>query len=144
MDWKTRLAIKYKEKNGMQWEVIRPIDSFSPSFNLASEPLHSVEETHLGVIYSPQSITFSMTVKAVGDVVGKLTRLALEGTRFDIMLDDEEGDDWSFKDVVLSDCIITSATPTTATISGAPAATFSGFSLSSKATPSTGAAASIP
>lgn len=144
MDWKTRLAIKYKEKGGTNWVVVRPIDSFSPSFNLASEPLHSCEVTHLGVIYNPTSITFSMTVKAIGDVVGKLTKLALEGTRFDIMLDDEEGDDWSFKDIVLTDCVITSATPTTATISGAPAATFSGFSLASTASPLTGDAATFP
>ena len=144
MDWKTRLAVKYKEKGASTWTTIRPVDSFTPTFSLGAEPLHSVEKTHIGVVFSPQSITFSLTVKAIGDVVGKLTKLALDGTRFDIMLDDEEGDDWSFKDVVLSECVITSATPTTATISGAPAATFSGFSLVGAATPLAGEKSEVP
>jgi hypothetical protein len=44
----------------------------------------------------------------------------------------------------MSDCIITSAAPSAATISGAPAATFSGFSLSAKAEPKQDAAVRIP
>ena len=86
-----------------------------------------------------------MTVKAIRDIAGKLTVLALAGKRFDIVLQEAEGGtDWSFKSVVMPDCIITSATPTSATVSGAPTATFSGFSLSAKAEPKAGDTLAIP
>ena len=68
-----------------------------------------------------------------------------DGTRFDIVLQENEGGtDWSFKSVVMQDCIITSATPSAATISGAPSATFSGFSLGAKAEPKQGDTVRIP
>jgi hypothetical protein len=67
-------------------------------------------------------------------VAGQLTALALQGKPFDLILQEAEGgDDWSFKSIVLGQCIITSATPTSATIAGAPSATFSGFSLAGSA-----------
>jgi hypothetical protein len=143
-DWDTRLAVSYTDEDGNQAEI-SPIDTFSPSFSLNAEALHSLEATHIGVIYSPQAMSFSMTVKAIGDIAAKLTALALGQKRFDIVLQEAEGGtDWAFKSVVMPDCIITSATPTAATVSGAPTATFSGFSLSAKAEPKTGAAVSIP
>ena len=127
-DWKdTRLVVSYNDGNG---EVeISPIDSFTPTFSLNAEVIHSIEKSHAGVVYSPQAMSFSMTVKAIGDVAARLTVLALNGTRFSVLLKEKVGDDWSFANVVMSDCIITSATPTAATPSGAPTATFSGFSL---------------
>ena len=141
-DWDTRLAVSYNDGTG---DVeISPIDSFSPTFSLSAEVLHSVEQTHIGVVYTPQAISFSMTVRAIGDVAARLTTLALNGTRFSVVLKEKTGDDWSFKSVVLSDCVITSATPGAATISGAPSATFSGFSLGAKTDAKTGATARIP
>ncbi len=143
-DWKTRLAVSYTDEDGNTVNVT-PIDSFSPSFSLNAEVLHSLEQTHIGVVYSPQAISFSMTVKAIGDAAAKLTALALQGKRFDILLQESDGgDDWAFKTVVMKECIITSATPTSASISGAPSATFSGFSLAASAEPKSGAAVSIP
>lgn len=142
-DWKTRLLVTVTGPDGKA-EPITPIDSFNPSFSLNAETMHSIEATHIGVIYSPQTISFSITVKTIGDSAAKLTALALEGKRFEIMLQESEGDDWSFKKIVLSDCIITSATPTTATISGAPSATFSGFSMAASSEPKTGTAVGIP
>ncbi len=143
-DWTTRLAVSYVDANNNSVSVT-PIDSFAPSFALTADVLHSIEQTHLGMIYSPQAITFSMTVKAIGPVVGQLTALALSRTSFDVTLQESNtGTDWSFHSVVLSKCIITSATPTTATTTGAPAATFSGVSLSSTADPKAGTAVSIP
>ncbi len=141
-DWNTRLAVSYDDGSGTV--DITPIDSFSPSFSLNAEVMHSVEQTHIGVIYSPQQMTFSMTVKAIGEVAGRLTALAMDGTRFDITLQEFDGNDWSFSTVVMRDCIITSATPTTASPSGAPTATFSGFSLSASAEPKVGAATELP
>ncbi len=143
LDWKTRLAVSYVDENGVKVDV-SPIDSFSPSFSLNAEVLHSIEKTHIGSVFTPQSITFSMTVKAIGDVAAQLTVLALDATRFDVTLHENDGTDWSFKRVVLRDCIITSASPSNATISGAPSATFSGFSLQATAEPKTGAAVTIP
>ena len=127
LDWRTRLAVSYTE-NGKTVDIT-PIDSFSPSFSLAIEPIHSIERTHVGAVFSPQSITFSLTVKAIGDVAARLTALAMEGKRFDITLQEKVGDDWAFESVVLGDCMITSAMPTSASPTGAPTATFSGFSM---------------
>lgn len=143
LDWKTRLAVSYVDENGVKVDV-SPIDSFSPSFSLNAEVIHSIEKTHIGSVFTPQSITFSMTVKAIGDVAAQLTVLALDATRFDVTLHENDGTDWSFKRVVLRDCIITSASPSNTTISGAPSATFSGFSLQATAEPKTGAAVTIP
>ena len=141
-DWDTRLAVSYNDGSG---DVeISPIDSFSPTFSLSAEVLHSVEQTHIGVVYTPQAISFSMTVRAIGDVAARLTTLALNGTRFDVVLKEKTGDDWSFKNVVLRECVITSAAPGAATISGAPSATFSGFSLAAKTESKAGAEAKIP
>jgi thiamine pyrophosphokinase len=75
-----------------------------------------------------------MSVPAIGDTAAKLTHLALIGQRFDITLQEKTGNDWSFSTIVLKDCVITSAGPTAATISGAPQAQFSGFSMHVEAT----------
>ncbi len=140
-DWKTRLAVSYKDEDGTEVEVT-PIDSFTPTFSLSVEPLHSLEATHIGAIYSPSTVSFSMTVKAIGPVVGQLTALALQGKRFNVLLQEtDDGHDWSFKKVVLEDCIITSASPSAATLTGAPSATFSGFSLKSSVEPKVGSKA---
>src|ERR1700742_2066720 len=128
-EWKTRLAVSFTANQ--QTFLISPIDSFSPSFSLNAEPLRSIEQTHIGVIYSPDSMTFSLSVKALGDVAGQLTALALQGTPFDILLQENAGDDWAFHSIVMSNCFITNASPSNATISGAPSATFSGFALAS-------------
>jgi hypothetical protein len=129
-EWKTRLAVSFTS-NGINY-LISPIDSFSPTFALNAEAMHSIEQTHIGVIYSPDSMTFALTVKAIGDIAAQLTALALQGTSFDILLQENNGDDWSFHSIVMSSCIITSASPSNATVSGAPAATFSGFALAGK------------
>jgi hypothetical protein len=143
-DWNTRLAVTYTDEDGNTVNV-SPIDTFTPSFSLSAEVLHSIEATHIGVVYNPQAISFSMSVKAIGDVAAQLTSLALAGKRFDItLLESDGGADWSFKKLVMKDCIITSATPTTATISGAPSATFSGFSLAASSEPKTGETVEIP
>ena len=142
-DWKTRLAVSYTDQDGNTVQIT-PIDSFTPSFTLNAEAVHSLEQTHMGVIYSPDAMSFSMTVKAIGPVVGQLTALALQGKRFDVTLHESDGgSDWSLKTVVMSDCIITNSTPTSATISGAPSATFSGFSLQATVDPKVGTKSTI-
>jgi hypothetical protein len=141
-DWNTRLAVSYTDDTGKTVDV-SPIDAFTPTFALNAEPLHSLEATHIGAIYTPAAITFTMTVKAIGPVAGQLTELALKGKRFSLLLQEtNDGHDWSFKSIVLEGCVITSAGPSPATVSGAPAATFSGFSLKGSADPKVGEKAS--
>ena len=142
-DWNTRLAVSYTDDQGQQVDVT-PIRAFTPTFSLNAEALHSIEATHMGVVFMPESISFSMTVDAIGDVAAKLTVLALEGRRFDVLLQEATGDDWSFRSIVMSECILTSASPSAAALSGAPSATFSGFSLGARAVPKTGSAVEVP
>jgi hypothetical protein len=143
-DWKSRLAVSYIDDTNTEVQVT-PIDSFTPSFQLNAEIIHSIERTHVGVIYNPQGINFTMTVKAIGDVAALLTTIALEGRRFDVVLQEtDDGNDWSFKKLVLSSCLITAATPSTATTSGAPSATFSGVSLGASAEAKQGTPVRIP
>jgi hypothetical protein len=143
-DWNTRLAVSYKDEDGNTVSVT-PIDSFTPTFTLNTEALHSLEATHIGAVMSPQAITFTLTVKAIGDVAAQLTALAIKGKRFDITLQESnDGSDWGFKSIVLTDCLITSATPTAAVVTGAPTATFSGFSLAASSDAKTGGKAELP
>lgn len=142
-DWNTRLVVQVTS-DGATPPDITPIDQFTPTFATSAEALHSIEKTHIGVIYAPVQITFSMTVRAIGGSVGRLTKLALNGNRFNVLVQQQEGNDWSFSSVVLTDCIITSAQPGAATISGAPSATFTGFSLASTVTPNGEQAIAVP
>jgi hypothetical protein len=143
LDWKTRLAVSYTDANGSTVHIT-PIDSFAPSFSLNVEAVHSLERTHIGAVFSPKNITFSMTVKAIGEAAAKLTTLALKGSRFDITLQEHDGNDWSFKTIVLSECLITAATPTTASVGGAPTATFSGLSMQATTEGKDGVRAAVP
>jgi hypothetical protein len=140
--WNTRLAVHYTDDTGEH--EISPIQSFTPTFATSAEPLHSIERTHVGVVATPQSMTFSMTVNAIGPAAAQLTALALRGTQFDIHLLEQNGNDWSFSTIVMSRCVITSAGPTSATVSGAPQATFSGFSMHVDSTDSGGVRTSGP
>jgi len=143
-DWRSRLAVSYIDDTHSE-VLISPIDSFTPSFSLNTEVIHSIERTHVGVVYLPQAINFSMSVKAIGEVAARLTALALEGRRFDVVVQEtDDGSDWSFKKLVLSNCIITSASPSNATPSGSPTATFSGMSLAASAEAKRGQPVRIP
>jgi hypothetical protein len=126
-DWNTRLAVYYNDGTN---KLLTPIDSFSPTFAVSAEAMHSIEKTHIGVIYQTPQITFTMTVKAIGTAAAELTAMAMQGKEFQVILQREEGDDWSFVKILLDQCLITSAAPSSVTVSGAPSATFSGFSRS--------------
>ena len=122
-DWNSRLVVQITDpdKNDV---LVTPIDSFTPTFQLGAAELHSIEATHIGMVYAPRAITFMMTVKAMGVAAAQLMTIALNGHRFDIALQEQDGgSDWAFKSIVLSNCVITSANPT-APVSGAPTATF--------------------
>ena len=140
--WNTRLAVHYTDDSGDH--EISPIQSFTPTFATAAEPLHSIERTHVGVVIQPHSLTFSMTVNAIGPATAQLTALAINHTEFSISVQEKIGNDWSFSSIVLTRCVITSASPTSATVMGAPQATFSGFSLHVDSTDAQGAKTSGP
>lgn len=143
-DWiNTRLAVSFTDDTGAN-VLISPIDSFSPTFAMNSEPMHSIEQTHIGLIHSPEQITFQMQVRACGDVAARLTALAMKSKSFDILVQEEVGDEWAFSSLVLSDCYITNAVPTSASPTGAPTATFSGVSLGAKATDKENAEFELP
>ena len=138
-DWRSRLCVSWDEGGSGPNNPIVPVNSFSPTFTMGAEVLNSLEATHIGVVYSPSTITFSISVKAIGDSAAQLTRLTLHGTRFNIILQESEnGHDWSFKQIMLTDCVITSAAPTNATVSGTPSSVFSGFSLAATVAPKVG------
>lgn len=128
-NWKSRLSVKYNDGSGEK--LITPIESFQPSFAMNAEPLSSIEAINIGVVYMPEQVTFSISVKALGPATGQLTKLSLDGTPFQIVMEEvDEGDvEWSLTEVLLDQCIITNASPSSAAISGAPTATFSGFAL---------------
>ncbi|AEH10763.1 MULTISPECIES: hypothetical protein [Protofrankia] len=140
---KTRLAVVV---DGDTAHPLTPIDSFSPTFALNTEVVHSIEATHVGWIANPDSFTFSLSVKAIGGASARLTQLALEGREFSIGLYKQTGsaDEWDFSTLVLTKCLITSASPSNATVSGAPVATFSGISRHVDVTPKNGPAIARP
>ncbi|HEX8067513.1 MAG TPA: hypothetical protein VF520_13425 [Thermoleophilaceae bacterium] len=144
-DWNSNLSVVWLDAAGTE-HVISPIQSFTPTFALRYEPLHSIEHTHIGTVYSPHQFTFAMTVNALGPAVAQLTVLALQHTQFKVMMREVgAGLDWSFATVVMDRCIITSAVPSTATTAASsPLATFSGFSLSAASTPKGGTETKIP
>lgn len=125
-DWtNTRLRVT------VDGEEVTPIESFTPTFSLNTEVIHSLEKTHVGYVGNPDNFTFSISVRAVGNGAALLTNLALTGTEFEIEMlpvnADDTGSEWEFGSVLLGGCLITSANPSNATINGAPAATFNGI-----------------
>ncbi len=107
---------------------VSPIESFTPTFSLVTEVVHSLEATHIGYVANPENFTFTMTVRAIGDSAARLTRLAMDGTEFEIGMFEvaDSTGEWDFVSVIMRKCLITSANPSNAMINGAPLATFSG------------------
>lgn len=133
-DWRSRLAVS------VGGEVLTPVESFNSSLTLNTEVLHSIEETHIGYVANPAAFTFTISVRAIGPATALLTRLALEGREFEIVLQEapDAGGDWSFRKTVFKRCLITSVNPSNAAINGAPAATVSGVCLEFTATDTAG------
>jgi hypothetical protein len=143
-DWATRLAVSYHDESG-KTVLVTPVDSVAMNYATNAEVIHSLERSHAGIVFSPQGMSFTINVKAIGDVAAQLTSLALTGERFSVILQEREGEsaDWGFKTVVMTECVITSAAHT-ANSAGAPTATFSGMSLASSAEPKTSQKVAIP
>lgn len=123
LNWKTRLEISVDGK------PISPIDSFTPTFTTPTTVIHSIEADNIGAVFQPQTATFTMSLKAIGTAVAELTRLALDGGKFNINVSEKRGTDWAFSQMLFRDCVITSANPSNVVIDGAPMATFNGIIL---------------
>jgi hypothetical protein len=123
LNWKTRLEVSVDGK------PISPIDSFTPTFTTPTTVIHSIEADNIGAVYQPQTATFTMTLKAIGPNVAELTKIALEGKKFNISVAEKKGTDWTFSKMLFRDCIITSANPSNVVIDGVPMATFNGLIL---------------
>lgn len=123
INWNTRLAVSVNGK------IVTPIESFSPTLNLAHRVQHSLEEDNVGIVTQAQTWTFTMTVRAMGPSVAQLTQLALAGTQFQIVVVEQTGSDWSFKQIAFNKCYFTSVAPSNVTLDDAPTATLSGVCL---------------
>lgn len=139
----TRLMVVIDEKTD---DPVCPIESVQTTFNTPAEVVHSLEATHIGYIASPENITFTMTVKAIGTWAAKLTRIAMDGQQFKLCIYEttETPGEWDFTSVALDHCLITSANPSNATVNGAPMATFSGVSRKAAVEDKPGGESSIP
>jgi hypothetical protein len=110
-------------------KVVSPIDSFTPTFTSPTTVIHSIEADNIGAVFQPQTATFTMSLKAIGPSVAELTKLALDGKKFNISVAEHRGTDWTFSKLLFRDCVITSANPSNVVIDGAPMATFNGIIL---------------
>jgi hypothetical protein len=126
-DWKSRLAVMADNN------LVSPISSFTTTFTSAVTPIHSIEADNVGVIKKPQTLTFTMTLPAIGEDAAALYKLAIAGANFDVVLQVASGNDWSFSQLMFRNCYITSASPstigagTTGLLDSMPTATFSGI-----------------
>ena len=123
LNWNTKLAVAV---NGA---LVSPIESFTPTLNTGHRVQHSLEADNVGIVTQAQTFTFSMTVRAVGVSVATLTSLAMNGTTFQIVVTEQTGSDWTFKQIAFNSCYFTSAAPSNLTLDDAPTATFSGVCL---------------
>ena len=67
MNWRSRLTVSVEAPGSETPIRVTPIDALQPSFSFQAEPVHSIEDTHLGVIYSPdQEIVYRDKHRVVG------------------------------------------------------------------------------
>jgi len=123
LNWNTRLAVAV---NGA---IVSPIESFTPTLSVGHRVQHSLEIDNVGIVTQAQTFTFSMTVRAVGAAVATLTTLAMNGSEFQIVVTEQTGSDWAFKQIAFNRCYFTSAAPSNLTLDDSPTANFSGVCL---------------
>jgi hypothetical protein len=123
LTWNTRLAVSV---NGT---LVSPIEVFNPTFNVAHRVQHSLEADNVAIVTQAQTFTFTMTIRAIGASVAALTQLAVQGTEFQIVVTEQTGNDWTFKQIAFNHCYFTSISPSNLTLDDVPAATFTGVCL---------------
>jgi hypothetical protein len=123
LNWNTKLAVSVNNN------IVSPIESFSPTLNTAHRVQHSLEQDNVGIVTQAQTFTFMMSVRAVGASVAALTQLAMAGTEFQIVVTEQSGSDWTFKQIAFNHCYFTSVAPSNITLDDVPTATLSGVCL---------------
>jgi len=123
LNWNSRLAVM------VDGALVSPIESFSPTLNVGHRVQHSLEADNVGIVTQAQTFTFTMTIRAVGAAVATLTKLAIGGSSFAIVLTEYSGSDWTFKSIAFNSCYFTSISPSNVTLDDSPTATFSGVCL---------------
>jgi hypothetical protein len=131
--WNSRLQVQVNNI------LLTPITSFTTTFASSVTQIHSIEKDNVGVIVKPQTMTFIMTVPAIGgdptvQNAAVLYKLAIAGTSFDVALAVQSGNDWVFSQLLFRGCYITSAnpsnvsvSPTTGLLDTVPVAIFNGI-----------------
>jgi hypothetical protein len=117
-NWNTRLEVS---RGG---RTISPITTFTPAYSTNYEVVNSIEAHNLGFIRKPQIFTFTMTLPAMDPAVAELTADAIAGKEFEISVAEKVGDEWAFKSLKFTRCMVTNAAPSNIVIDGAPQATF--------------------
>jgi hypothetical protein len=138
-NWQSQMAIFLQKRTSTGAPdgapiPITPIDSFQQTVNTPATALHSLEQTHVGAVFAPADIQFTMTVKQNAAVLAQLTAIALNRQPFTIMVNEGQGDSWALASIALDNCVITSmqAGPflaTAATTGILPTMLISGVSL---------------
>lgn len=123
LNWNTKLAVAVNNS------IVSPIESFTPTLTTAHRVQHSLEQDNVGIVTQAQTFSFNMTVRAVGTAVATLTKLAMAGTEFQIVVTEQSGSNWTFNQVALNHCYFTSVAPSNITLDDAPTATLSGVCL---------------
>lgn len=155
-DWNTRLAIVYQPQDPITGQPqgnalqITPINSFQSTMNTAAQALHSLEQTHVGAVFSPADIQFTMTVVQSASEMGHLMEIGLNRARFQIGVVVSEVNpvtgtsDWNLQQIILNNCIITQMQvgPIVTTPGVAPTIVISGVSLHVSVTAADGSSAS--
>ena len=123
LNWNTKLAVAVNNN------IISPIESFTPTLTTGHRVQHSLERDNVGIVTQSQTFTFTMSVRAVGTAVAMLTNLAIAGTEFQIVVTEQSGSNWTFKQIAFNHCYFTSVAPSNITLDDAPTATLSGVCL---------------
>ncbi|ADB53378.1 hypothetical protein [Conexibacter woesei] len=126
-DWKTRLVVT------VGTTVVSPITSFNPRFTTPHTVIHSIEQDRVGYLRRPFEFSFDMAIPAIADVVAEITQMALEGREFNVTVAERAGENWTFRSVALSRCVIISTTPSNIVGADPPTASFSCLALEVRA-----------
>jgi hypothetical protein len=139
-NWSSKLEVQVATGDDNNFVTLTPITTFTTSFASSITQIHSIEADNVGVIIKPQTMTFTMTVPAIGpddathNNAASLYKLAIDGKPFNVQLTVASGNDWAFSQLIYRNCYITAASGSNVTVgttSGVldttPIATFSGI-----------------
>jgi hypothetical protein len=123
LHWDTRLEVK------VGTETVSPIDQLTSTINTPIQVINSIESDNVAYVVQPQTYTFTMTIKAIGPAVAKLTGMARKRELFSVVVSERRGADWTFKSIAYHECLITSVNPGNVAPDGVPTASFNCVSL---------------